>query len=563
MFTHLILLFLLLLLPFLLFYLLDRSRHFRYQQYAAWPQLPPSLVWGHMKAMHEFISRGDAKRHIDIVFLEIRKYMGNPPLMFFDLRPLQQPLCVVGSHEIAEQISKSTKAFPYSMSKSPTMWQLAPLLGPHSILTAEGEQWKALRKRFNSGFAHHHLMTLLPCILDKAGRFVEILDGYARSGEEFALDEPCVSLTFDIIGAVTMDTDLRAQLGPEQQSEIVCLYRQLTSTYQRDAGNSIRWDFLNLGVKRERRALARRIDTLITDHIQAKFTEYKAQSDDKPARSILSLSLQDVEHLDAQVLQETCDQLKSFLFAGHDTTSIVLQWTFYELSRTPRVLDMLRRELDEIFGAGTSAAVVQEKLLAPGGGDILRQMSYTSAVIKEILRLYPPSGTARYMPPGKGFTVQLPDGSPLCLDGVIIYSCATLVHRDEAVYGPTKDEFVPERWLGDTDTGPGLMDEKRNGPDATGQIPVSAWRAFERGPRNCIGQELANIEARVILACTARRFDFEKMGQGALARDASGEPILNARGQYEVESELFNTMKVTAKPVDGTRMKVRLAATSG
>lgn len=43
-------------------------------------------------------------------------------------------------------------------------------------------------------------MSLLPCILDKAWRFLENVDRYARSGEEFALDELCVNLTFDIIG---------------------------------------------------------------------------------------------------------------------------------------------------------------------------------------------------------------------------------------------------------------------------------------------------------------------------------------------------------------------------
>lgn len=74
------------------------------------------------------------------------------------------------------------------------------LLGPRSILTAQDEEWRGLRKRFNPGFAPQHLMTLLPCILDKAWRFLENVDRYARSGEEFALDELCVNLTFDIIG---------------------------------------------------------------------------------------------------------------------------------------------------------------------------------------------------------------------------------------------------------------------------------------------------------------------------------------------------------------------------
>ena len=134
------------------------------------------------------------------MFQEIQKHLGNPPVFILDLRPVQHVLCVVGNHEVAEQVSRSTKSFPYSMGKSPTMRLYDHLLGPKSILTAQDEEWKGLRKRFNPGFAPQHLMTLLPCILDKAWRFLENVDRYARSGEEFALDELCVNLTFDIIG---------------------------------------------------------------------------------------------------------------------------------------------------------------------------------------------------------------------------------------------------------------------------------------------------------------------------------------------------------------------------
>ncbi|KLU81045.1 hypothetical protein MAPG_00140, partial [Magnaporthiopsis poae ATCC 64411] len=150
------------------------------------------------------------------------------------------------------------------------------------------------------------------------------------------------------------------------------------------------------------------------------------------------------------------------------------------------------------------------------------------------------------------------------LDGLIVYICHFLIQRDRAVYGDDADEFVPERWLGDTNThaddeGVGGGDEKHQHQGNGNAIPASAWRPFERGPRNCIGQELANIEFRVILACTLARYDFEKVGLGEAVKDAAGNPVLNARGYYESKSELFNTMEVTAKPADGTMMRVRLS----
>jgi cytochrome P450 len=70
-----------------------------------------------------------------------------------------------------------------------------------------------------------------------------------------------------------------------------------------------------------------------------------------------------------------------------------------------------------------------------------------------------------------------------------------MIQRDPDVYGDTADDFVPERWL----------------DDAASEIPASAWRAFERGPRNCIGQELAGLESRVVVALVARRYDFVKV----------------------------------------------------
>lgn len=352
-----------------------------------------------------------------------------------------------------------------------------------------------------------------------------------------------------------MDEDFRAQLPKDQQSEIVSLYRQLVTSYNPSTqGGSFQWGIPYFSTTLKRRSLSNRVDSLLRQKIREKFTEKQRsqtqtqQSETKKSksRSILSLSLQDIDDLTPSILAQTSDQLKSFLFAGHDTTSILLQWAFYELSRTPRALNSTRNEVTQIFGPDPSPEIIKEALLSEQGGDaLIQRMSYISAVIKEILRLYPPSGTARYQPPGSGFMVTLPDGKSLCLDGAVVYNCDTIVQRDEAVYGATKDEFYPERWLGDTDTSMATnsdnnntsLDEKK---EKTGRVPASAWRPFERGPRNCIGQELANLEARVVLACSVCRYDFTKVGRGAVKRGSDGKGVVNGNGQFEVVSEMYN-----------------------
>lgn len=196
-------------------------------------------------------------------------------------------------------------------------------------------------------------------------------------------------------------------------------------------------------------------------------------------------------------------------------------------------LRAVRAELDDIFDSDSSPAAVNARLLAPGGEQLVHRMSYASAVIKETLRLWPPGATARMTQPGDGLKVTMPayptspgtDNSEVLLDGIMLYHVHSIMQRDPAVFGETADIFVPERWLQD---------------DATEKIPTGAWRAFERGPRNCIGQELATIEARVMLAMAARRYDFTKVGLGAVARDgATDEPTLGMDGQFEVAEELY------------------------
>ncbi|KAI0880264.1 cytochrome P450 [Annulohypoxylon maeteangense] len=527
-------------LTLLITYLYRRLHYKRFQQHGRLPQMPPSLLFGHLKTLDGLIKRGEADRHPDIMFTEMHEALGRPSLMFVDLRPVNRPLVLISSHEIAEQVSKPSKLFPASLPKTDLSY-LLHLTGPTSILLSHGEPWKALRKRYNPAFAPQHLMSLLPCVLEKTSSFIRNLDALACSGEEFSLVTLAINLTFDIIGAVVMDVDLDAQpLDVSRQGELVRLYVELFREYWDDKADMPWWLIPKIEMKRRR--LGKRIDQILKDIIHRKHAEHQAKGHgDNQSRSILSLSLRDTKTLSPELVNETCDQIKTFLLAGHDTTSITLSWVCYWLSRTPRALAAVRSELDNLLGHKSDMESVYARLLSPEGPDLVHRMTYISAVLKETLRLHPPAATARYSKPGTGFTVHTPEGGDHCLDGMIIYNCEGLIQRDPAIYGDLAEYFVPERWLGDVD------------------IPASAWRPFERGPRNCIGQEFAMIEIRVIVAAIARRFDFTKIGLGELALDEKNQPMLDGNGIYKIKSLLYNTRQVNAKPVDGMRMKVNLA----
>ncbi|KAK2602743.1 hypothetical protein N8I77_009251 [Diaporthe amygdali] len=474
----------------------------------------------------------------DLVLLEqVAKY-GSPPVFLVDLRPREPPLLFITDHDVADQITRATKKFSTSIPKTPNMKNLSPLVGERSLVNLDGDEWKDLRKRIIPGFAPHHLLTLLPAMVEKTQFFLDYLEGYAKSGEEFSLGDHCTNLAFDVIGIVTFDQDLNAQI-PGKESPVLTAYRECQLAFITARPSKLplpKW-----WVGRHIRRLSNKLDDVLKDVIRQGYSRVLAG--DVNSRSVMALSLQGIDKLTPQILQQTSDTIRGFLFAGHDTTSILMQWAFYELSRRPVSQKALRDELDEVLGPDPSPSAVSDKLLGPDAGMLVARLTYTNAVIKETLRLYPPGGTARVSPQGSGTTLALPDGAQLPVDGLTLSPVAKIIQRDPKIFGETRDDFVPERWIG----------------PAAASIPESAWRPYERGPRRCTGAELANMEALVVLACVARQYDFVKVGLGEFELDEKEKPILDDKGYYKTKSTLFTTSHVTAKPVDSCKMKVKLS----
>ncbi|KAL1848924.1 hypothetical protein Daus18300_013433 [Diaporthe australafricana] len=440
----------------LLTYLYGRPRYKRFKQYAKFPQMPTTLLLGHLKHVDHFIRSGKQNGHPDLAFAAINEALGRPPLMFLDLRPFGPPMVIVRNHEVAEQIVKPFKSYPYSLPKMPSVYgHMMHVTGPTSILPSQGEHWKQLRKQFNPGFSPQHIMTMLPIILEKSSIFIDCLENLASSSQPFSLIQLAGNLTFDIICSVVMDKDFGAQ-DTGQLGEFMTTYHELFHTYTSEQMD-LPW-FFTPRTEWRRRQLARRVRTTLRTVVHEAFANRRTET--KKSRSILSLSLQDVDTLTPQAVDEACDQLSTFLFAGHDTTGILLSWMFYELSRTPHALQTVRSELDSLFGPDPHPSAVRDRLLSPGGQELLHRMPYSSAVIKETLRLWPPAGTARLTAPGTGVTVKTANGEEYPLEGVHVYNCAIMIQRDPAVYGDSADDFVPERWL-----------------DGAGdQIPSGTWR---------------------------------------------------------------------------------------
>jgi cytochrome P450 len=185
--------------------------------------------------------------------------------------------------------------------------------------------------------------------------------------------------------------------------------------------------------------------------------------------SLLIAARDDGEGLDDAEIR---DQILIFLLAGHDTTAIALTFALQLLGRHPAVQRRLQREVDDVLGDRTPTAADLEAL------------AYTTMVLKEAMRLYPPApGLGRRTREGDrigGF--DIPPGADVAL-----FPWVTHRHPD---FWPQPTRFDPERFA----------------PAHEAERHRHAYFPFGAGPRACIGQYFSMLEATIVLAMIARRY---------------------------------------------------------
>ncbi|QKX58988.1 uncharacterized protein TRUGW13939_06116 [Talaromyces rugulosus] len=182
-------------------------------------------------------------------------------------------------------------------------------------------------------------------------------------------------------------------------------------------------------------------------------------------------------------------QIRLFLFVGHDSTAVTIVYCLYLLSKHPAILDKVRVEHDKVFGTDLASGT---ELLKQRPKLINRLLPYTTAVVKETLRLYPPANGLRQGLPN--VSLRNPQtGQTFPTEGFAPWVLHSGVHRN-AHHWPDPHSFIPDRWLAP--------------PGHPLHPPAGGWRPFEHGPRDCIGQNIALLDAKTTLVMTVREFDF-------------------------------------------------------
>lgn len=227
-------------------------------------------------------------------------------------------------------------------------------------------------------------------------------------------------------------------------------------------------------------------------------------------------------------LQAMADNLKTFLFAGHDTTAITALWAFYYIYTMPSIHSKFIKEIEAVYGLPKNLTPSEQtsrilSMICESPEKTVYAMPYTSAILKETLRVHSPAGASRYLNPSDDAKLRLRFKShDYSVAGHTLYCNSHLAHLNTQFWGEDAAEFKPERWF----TEFGQKAEQSNW-----------YRPFEKGPKSCIGKELATLEIMMVLAMLGWRWDGEVVGHDV----SKGEPLV--------------TRRVTAKPLNGILMR--------
>ncbi|CAL1373276.1 unnamed protein product [Linum trigynum] len=185
-------------------------------------------------------------------------------------------------------------------------------------------------------------------------------------------------------------------------------------------------------------------------------------------------------------IEEVIEECKLFYFAGQETTSTLLAWTMILLSKYPAWQERARQEVLHVLGTDLNIDFTALD------SSSLSQLKTMTMIIYEVLRLYPPATQLIRVVERdtKLGDFVLPAGTQMALPAI-------LIHKDPEIWGDDAGEFNPERFAD------GISKATKN------HNQQGAYFPFGWGPRICIGQSFAMMEAKMALAIILKRFSFE------------------------------------------------------
>jgi cytochrome P450 len=338
--------------------------------------------------------------------------------------------------------------------------QLSRAIGEGLVLS-EGELWRRQRRLMGPAFHQAELRSY-------GGVMVELAREAAaswRAAETRNVHEDMMALTLKIVAKLLFGADVASDARDIGQT--------ISSLMEDFSGELGLGALTPLGRLPTPRGLRIRRNVRRLDRIVFRIIAQRRAAADV-GHDLLSLLLrardEDGTHMSDQQLR---DEVLTLFVAGHETTALALTYALVLLAQHPEPQAALAAELAQVLGGRP-----------PDLAD-LERLKVTEAVLLEAMRLYPPVwGIGREaLEPVEIGGFRIPKGSS-------VFMSQWVVHRDPALY-PEPERFRPERWLGDAP-----------------RPARFAYFPFGGGPRVCIGNRFAMMEATLVLAVLAQRFRF-------------------------------------------------------
>ena len=340
-----------------------------------------------------------------------------------------------------------------------------------SVLVTEGTDWQRQRRMLQPAFTPRVVAAQATDMAATIAAALARLEAQADGAVDLEA----------FFSSVTVRIILRTLFGPDAEADTEAA-AWATQVLSRAAMREMFMpatlpDWLPLPGKADKRRALRLLRGLVQRQIDAR----RGAAGPGATGDLLGLllSLRDTEGpgADGAALspQEVFDQCIVTFQAGHETTATALAWWGRLMAEHPQAQARARAEVDAVLHGGR----------APGADDLAR-LPWLTASLKEAMRLYPPAAALLT----RRATADLVVGGVQVPKGTLLRITPWAIQRDPRLYDEPA-AFRPERFL------PGAPAPARG-----------AWLPFGTGPRVCIGQHFAMLEATLVAAMLVQRFDW-------------------------------------------------------
>lgn len=386
-------------------------------------------------------------------------------------------------HVFVENHGNYVKGFGYD--------KLEPILG-RGLLTSEGGQWRRSRKLAQPAFHRARLEGLGGAMVEAARDLVAKWEPVADSGQPLEIVDEMMRLTLRVVSVTLLGFDIG-------QGESKAVSRALSNLLVEANRRILSLMPFPIQVPTPRNLKSKVSIKVLNELVYRIIAEHRAGK----GKGVLLQMLMDArDEENGQGLSDgqLRDEVMTMFLAGHETTANALSWMLYLLSKHPAVDRKLHAELQEVLGG-------REPTMAD-----LPKLRYTTMVIEESLRLYPPAWIFSRQAVGAdvvaGYGVA---------PGTIVAVSPYVLHRSTA-YWENPEGFDPERFT----------DDKK------AERPKHAYLPFGAGPRSCIGNHFALMEMQIALAMIASRYRAELVP----GHTVEPEPLITLRPRYGLQMRL-------------------------